>query len=75
MSKYLYQPGDAVRVRSDLSEDTVYAMKSGDDTVPGCLARLRSSLYMVAATSFVSLIALAKINTVTTGHSTLQLAL
>nr|DAK01329.1 MAG TPA: hypothetical protein [Caudoviricetes sp.] len=44
-------------------------------TVPGCLARLRSSLYMVAATSFVSLIALAKINTVTTGHSTLQLAL
>lgn len=34
MSKYLYQPGDAVRVRSDLSEDAVYAMKSGDDTVP-----------------------------------------
>lgn len=37
MSKYLYQPGDAVRVRSDLSEDTVYAMKSGDDTVPHLL--------------------------------------
>ena len=38
MSKYLYQPGDAVRVRSDLSVDTVYAMKSGDDTVPHWLA-------------------------------------
>lgn len=34
MSKYLYQPGDAVRVRSDLFADTVYAMKSGDDTTP-----------------------------------------
>lgn len=38
MSKYLYQPGDAVRVRSDLSEDTVYAMKSGDDITPHWLA-------------------------------------
>lgn len=38
MSKYLYQPGDAVRVRSDLSVDTVYAMKSGDDTTPHWLA-------------------------------------
>lgn len=34
MSKYLYQPGEAVRVRSDLSVDRVYAMKSGDDTAP-----------------------------------------
>lgn len=38
MSKYLYQPGDAVRVRSDLSVDSVYAMKSGDDTTPHWLA-------------------------------------
>lgn len=38
MSKYLYQPGDAVCVRSDLSVDTVYAMKSGDDTTPHWLA-------------------------------------
>lgn len=38
MSKYLYQPGDAVCVRSDLSVDTVYAMKSGDDTAPHWLA-------------------------------------
>lgn len=41
----------------------------------GLLGTAQIVLYMVAATSFVSLIALAKINTVTTGHSTLQLAL